>query len=391
MDERAAQVSHALGLDLGGLVLDGRYQIGRRLGAGGMAAVYEGRRVGLERRVAIKILRPELAENESNVRRFLREAKAASAISHPNVVSIEDVGGASRPVYFVMEFLDGVDLRQELRRLGRFDWPRTHDLAQQVVSALSAAHAVGIVHRDVKPANCFLVRETDGSERIKVLDFGIAKVLEESQEYTANVTATHGIVGTVAYMAPEQARSGTVDARTDVYALGTMLYEMLAGTVPFPDKNPFVVIGRLLGEAPVPLRMHRPDLSPELDAVVMTCLEKDPDARFQSMDALGAALGGCDREDAVVGTAKVRLPSGLVKQATVRPGVTAPPSVIVATTPLGSGATPTHATGPHATSLPGMPGAPALAPVRPPPSGQTAPQQPALPAAAAPMPAAGVP
>ncbi len=319
MDERAAHVSHALGLDLDGLVLDGRYQIGQRVGAGGMAAVYEGRRLGLERRVAIKILRPELAENESNVRRFLREAKAASSIQHPNIVSIEDVGGQSRPVYFVMEYLDGVDLRHELRRVGRFDWPRTHDLAQQVISALSAAHQMGIVHRDVKPANCFLVRDPDGYERIKVLDFGIAKVLEESQEFTANVTATHGIVGTVAYMAPEQARSGTVDARTDVYALGTMLYEMLAGCVPFPDKNPFVVIGRLLGETPVPLRMHRPDLSTELEAIVMTCLEKDPNARFQSMDALGAALASCDRDDVVVGTAKVRLPSGLLRSATMKP------------------------------------------------------------------------
>lgn len=140
-------------------------------------------------------------------------------------------------------------------------------------------------------------------------------MLEESQEFTQNVTATHGIVGTVAYMAPEQARSGTVDARTDVYALGTMLYEMLTGTVPFPDKNPFVVIGRLLGENPVPLRMHRPDLPAELDAVVMTCLEKDPAARFQSMEALGNAISVCQAEGSVVSTAKVRLPSGLLRAA----------------------------------------------------------------------------
>ncbi len=331
MDERAAQggpagvhVSHALGLDLCGLVLDDRYEIIRRIGSGGMAAVYEGRRRGLQRRVAVKILRPELAENESNVRRFLREARSAASVEHPNVVSIEDVGGNSRPVYFVMEYLEGVDLRMALRSHGRFDWPRTRELALQIVGALGAAHATGIVHRDVKPANCFIVREPGKPEHVKVLDFGIAKVLEESQDYT-HVTATHGIVGTVAYMAPEQAKSGTVDPRTDVYALGTMLYEMLAGTVPFPDKNPFVVIGRLLGESPLPLRMHRPDLSTEIEALVMTCLEKDPDARFQSMDALRGALLSCDRNDAVLGTAKVEVPTGPSGSIVVSRFVTQPP------------------------------------------------------------------
>jgi serine/threonine-protein kinase len=338
MEPGAAHVSHALGLDLCGVVLDGRYQVVRRIGAGGMAAVYEARRVGLERRFAVKILRPELAESESNVKRFLREARAAASVQHPNIVSIEDVGSATVPVYFVMEYLEGVDLRQELKRVGRFEWGRTQDLTLQIVDALAAAHNIGIIHRDVKPANCFLIRDQAGAERIKVLDFGIAKVLEESQEFTQNVTATHGIVGTVAYMAPEQARSGTVDARTDVYALGTMLYEMLTGTVPFPDKNPFVVIGRLLGENPVPLRMHRPDLPAELDAVVMTCLEKDPAARFQSMEALGNAISVCQAEGSVVSTAKVRLPSGLVRAAkpVVQTAVRVP-AIDAASTPAPAG------------------------------------------------------
>ncbi|HET6582535.1 MAG TPA: protein kinase, partial [Nannocystaceae bacterium] len=289
MDERPIQVSHALGYDLSGHSLDGRYQITRKIGTGGMAVVYEARRIGLDRRFAIKILRPELAEQESNVKRFLREARSAAAIEHINIVSIVDVGESSRPVYFVMEYLDGVDLRHIIRTQGRQQWPRTRERGLQIVGALAAAHARGIVHRDVKPANCFLVRDDAGRERVKVLDFGIAKVLEESQDYT-NVTATHGIVGTVAYMAPEQARSGTVDKRTDVYALGTMLYEMLAGTVPFPDKNPFVALSRQLAEPPRPLREHRPDLSPEVEAIVMTCLAKDPNERFQSMEALGGAL-----------------------------------------------------------------------------------------------------
>jgi len=363
----SAHISHALGLDLCGLVLDGRYQVIRRIGAGGMASVYEARRVGLERRFAVKILRPELAENESNIKRFLREARAAASVQHANIVSIEDVGGATVPVYFVMEYLEGVDLRQELKRIGRFDWLRTQDLALQIVDALAAAHQIGIVHRDVKPANCFLTRDPTGAERMKVLDFGIAKVLEESQEFTQNVTATHGIVGTVAYMAPEQARSGTVDARTDVYAMGTMLYEMLAGTVPFADKNPFVVIGRLLGEMPVPLRMHRPDLPSELDALVMTCLEKDPDARFQSMEALGNAIASCHPDGAVVGTAKVRLPSGLLRAAktppaAARPAATAPitpaPATTAADEPSPAGPTallPDRSTGRARGSIPQLP------------------------------------
>ena len=334
MEPGAAHVSHALGLDLCGVVLDGRYQIIRRIGAGGMASVYEARRVGLERRFAVKILRPELAENESNVRRFLREARSAASIQHNNIVSIEDVGGTTLPVYFVMEYLEGVDLRQELKGVGRFEWSRAQDLTLQIVDALAAAHQTGIIHRDVKPANCFLIRDPSGRERIKVLDFGIAKVLEESQEFTQNVTATHGIVGTVAYMAPEQARSSTVDARTDIYSLGTMLYEMLAGTVPFPDKNPFVVIGRLLGEAPVPLRMHRPDLPADLEGLVMTCLEKNPDARFQSMEAVGNAISSCHVDGGVVGTARVRMPSGL-RVAGASVGATQTPRVTV---PLSSSA-----------------------------------------------------
>ncbi len=298
MEERPIQVSHALGFDLSGHVLDGRYQITRKIGTGGMAAVYEARRIGLDRRFAIKIMRPELAEQESNVKRFLREARSAAAIEHRNIVSIVDVGESSRPVYFVMEYLDGVDLRHVLRTTGRQEWPRTRARALEIVGALAAAHERGIVHRDVKPANCFLVRDEDGRERVKVLDFGIAKVLEESQDYT-NVTATHGIVGTVAYMAPEQAKSGTVDKRTDVYALGTMIYEMLAGSVPFPDKNPFVALSRQLADAPTPLREHRPDLSVEIESIVMTCLAKDPDERFQSMEALGGALEAVGAEPVV--------------------------------------------------------------------------------------------
>ncbi len=308
-DPAPVHVSHALGLDLCGHVLDGRYQITTKIGTGGMAIVYEGRRVGLDRPVAVKILRPELAQNEHNVRRFLREARAAAAIVHPNIVTIVDVGESSRPVYFVMERLYGTDLRALLRREPRLPWPRARDLVLQICAALSAAHARGIVHRDVKPANCMIVVGEDGREQVKVLDFGIAKVLEDAQDLTANVTATHGIVGTVAYMAPEQARGGAIDARTDVYAVGTLIYEMLTGQVPFPDRNPFVAIGRQLTETPAPLRSHRPDVASDVESVVMTCLEKDPDARFQGMDALGGALLACESDNTFEVLARVHAPS----------------------------------------------------------------------------------
>lgn len=278
--------------ELTGNVLGGRYEVLGKLGVGGMASVYEGRRVGLHNRVAIKVLRADLCEDPSNVKRFLREARASSVIEHENIVDIIDFGPTETlPVYFVMEFLEGKDLRQELKAIGRMGWSRARRILLQVVGALGAAHDKAIVHRDVKPANIFLIRRQNGEEVAKVLDFGIAKVIEEKLGgLTQANTMTNGLLGTVSYMAPEQARGGTIDARTDVYAAGVVAYKMLTGQAPFKGNNPYVVLEQHVSEAPRPPRELVPDIPPEAEAIVLRCLEKSPDRRFQSMYELAEAL-----------------------------------------------------------------------------------------------------
>lgn len=278
--------------ELTGNVLGGRYEVLGKLGVGGMASVYEGRRVGLHNRVAIKVLRADLCEDPSNVKRFLREARASSVIEHENIVDIIDFGPTETlPVYFVMEFLEGRDLRQELKSVGRMGWSRARRILLQVVGALGAAHDKAIVHRDVKPANIFLIRRQNGEEVAKVLDFGIAKVIEEKLGgLTQANTMTNGLLGTVSYMAPEQARGGTIDARTDVYAAGVVAYKMLTGQAPFKGNNPYVVLEQHVSEAPRPPRELVPEIPPEAEAIVLRCLEKSPDRRFQSMYELAEAL-----------------------------------------------------------------------------------------------------
>lgn len=278
--------------ELTGNVLGGRYEVLGKLGVGGMASVYEGRRVGLLNRVAIKVLRADLCEDPSNVKRFLREARASSVIEHENIVDIIDFGPTETlPVYFVMEFLEGLDLRQELKAIGRMGWSRSRRILLQVVGALGAAHDKAIVHRDVKPANIFLIRRGNGEEVAKVLDFGIAKVIEEQMGgLTQANTMTNGLLGTVSYMAPEQARGGTIDARTDVYAAGVVAYKMLTGEVPFKGNNPYVVLEQHVSEPARPPRELVPDIPPEAEAIVLRCLEKAPEKRFQSMYELAEAL-----------------------------------------------------------------------------------------------------
>ena len=285
--------------DLTGQVLGGRYEVLGKLGEGGMASVYEGRRVGLRNRVAIKVLKFDLSEDEGNVRRFLREARAASVIEHENIVDILDFGEVDAlPVFYVMEFLDGEDLRALLKRMGPLSWEQAKPILLQVAAALEAAHLKGIIHRDVKPANIFLLPDPSGQPRVKMLDFGIAKVIEEVRGMTGGMTMTNGILGTVAYMAPEQARSQKLDARTDVYQLGVVAYQMLTGSVPFQGRNPFMVLGQHVNDAPRPPREVRAGIPEEAEAIVLTCLAKDPDHRFQSMTALRGALMAAEQASA---------------------------------------------------------------------------------------------
>lgn len=270
-----------------GQVLGGRYEVIRAIGHGGMGEVYEGMHRLLQKRVAIKVLTARLAADDSQRRRFLREARAANKIEHENVVSILDFGDED-PTFFVMEFLDGDDLHTLVTREGGLRWTRAKGIILQLAGALGAAHARGIIHRDVKPSNCFVLRRFGKVDFVKVLDFGIAKVAEAAPGVPP-LTSPRDVMGTAAYMAPEQARGEDVDARTDVYGLGVVLYEMLTGAVPFAGTN-YQILDQHVHKPPPPPQFVDATISPDVAPLILKALEKDPAKRFQSMDELADAV-----------------------------------------------------------------------------------------------------
>ncbi len=277
--------------DLRGSILEERYELGSILGAGGMGAVFEATHLRLDRKVAIKVLRPVFAGHDQYIRRFLREAKAASKIRHRNVVEILDYGEASGGlVYSVMEFLVGRDLEQLLRTSPeyRLPWPQACPLLVQIASGLKAAHGSGVIHRDIKPANCFLTEE-DGDPLIKLVDFGIAKV--DDSEQTHQLTGTAQLLGTPSYIAPELVRTKeAATAQSDMYSLGVVAYRLLTGAVPFSGDTTFEVLRQACFE-PVPsMRERVPQLPPEVEAFVGTLLAKDPNDRPHDMLAVRDGL-----------------------------------------------------------------------------------------------------
>ncbi|MCX4241759.1 serine/threonine-protein kinase [Paraliomyxa miuraensis] len=284
--------------DLSGQVLD-RYRLIRLLGVGGMGAVYEAEHTALEKRVAVKLLRQQFTMQQIARKRFLREAKAATRVKHPNVVDISDFGETVEGrVYFVMELLTGRDLREVLEAEPQLSWPRVQHILVQTTSALEAAHSTGIVHRDMKPSNCFLV-EAPGLEDqdfIKVLDFGIAKFAGNVGEETQGLTSTDEIFGTVGYMAPEMAIGTTNDPRSDVYAIGVMMYRMLVGELPFAGNTAFQILAKHVNESPPRPRDKVPSLPEGVEAIILKALAKKADDRFASMKDFRDALrdGGLD-------------------------------------------------------------------------------------------------
>jgi serine/threonine-protein kinase len=265
-------------------MLGDRYEIGDVIGRGGMAEVHEGRDLRLGRRVAVKILRPDLAKDPTFQARFRREAQSAAALNHPNIVAVYDTGedvltspDGQRTVvpYIVMEFVDGMTLRQLLSSGRRLLPERALEISAGVLAALDYAHRHGIVHRDIKPANVMLTRTGD----VKVMDFGIARAMNDTGN---TMTATSAVMGTAQYLSPEQARGEVVDARSDLYSAGVLLYELLTGRPPFTGDSPVSVAYQHVSEMPVPPSQVDPGVSPEIDSVVLQALAKRREDRYQT-------------------------------------------------------------------------------------------------------------
>ncbi|MEP6692350.1 MAG: serine/threonine-protein kinase [Gemmatimonadaceae bacterium] len=271
-----------------GRALAGGYDLDSELGRGGMGIVYRARDKRLKRTVAIKLLPPELAFRGEIKSRFLREAETAAQLSHPNIVPIYSVDERDGLVYFVMACVEGPTLARRLHDQGRIGIDETRRIVREVAEALAYANARGVVHRDIKPDNILLDADTG---RAMVTDFGIARAVQDSGD--SRLTATGVAIGTPAYMSPEQAAGDReIDGRSDLYALGIVAYQMLTGELPFKASSTPTMLMKHLTERPMPVIHHRPDVPPDLDAVIMTLLEKEPERRFANASALVAALQG---------------------------------------------------------------------------------------------------
>lgn len=268
-----------------GRLLDGKYRLGRLLGEGGMGAVYEAEHTGLGTKVALKLLNESFASDPRAISRFRREARAAAAIHHDNIVSVYDTGTAEEGIPFlVMELLEGESLSSFLRREHIVPPTLAATITAQMLSGLSAAHARGVIHRDLKPGNVLLARTAAGTRVVKILDFGISKF--HSEGLTAELTATGAVVGTPRFMSPEQARGqGDIDARADLYAAGVLLYRMLTGKLPFTGSNHQEIIAAILAGNPTPPRDINPIISAELNRIVVKALTTNRDQRYQTADA----------------------------------------------------------------------------------------------------------
>ena len=262
--------------------LDGRYSIESLVGVGGMANVYRGTDLKTGNQIAVKVLKDEFLDNEELVRRFKNESKAISILSHPNIVKVYDVSVTDKLQYIVMEYVDGITLKEYLKqRGGALTWKETVHFATQVLSALQHAHSKGIIHRDVKPQNIMLL--ADGS--IKMMDFGIAR-FSRAQSQTVSDKA----IGSVHYISPEQAKGERTDARTDIYSVGVMLYEMLSGRLPFDGDGAVSIAIMQISEKPKPLAEIAPKTPAGLRQITEKAMEKDPDKRYQSAQEMLAAI-----------------------------------------------------------------------------------------------------
>ncbi len=272
-----------------GITIDNKYQIVSKLGSGGMGTVYQARRTTIGDTVAVKVLRSDMVADPLAVERFRREAQAAARLKHPNVVAIYDFGVSNQGLlYLVMEMVEGQSLRNLIRQYGSFTASAAFEIINQVCTALGAAHSQGIIHRDLKPDN-IIVSETASGWHVKVVDFGIAKLRDQSST-TSSLTQTGMIMGTPRYMSPEQCMGEEIDARSDIYSLGIILYEMLCGVVPFNSPTTSAVIIQQVTQPPPPLRAINAMISPAVEFVVYHALEKRREARPQTAMAFAQEL-----------------------------------------------------------------------------------------------------
>ncbi|HSO31319.1 MAG TPA: serine/threonine-protein kinase [Labilithrix sp.] len=275
-----------------GDIVAGKYRVERVLGSGGMGVVVAATHLELDQLVALKFILPQALSGQGNVERFMREARAAVRLKSEHVARVYDVGrdGEDRP-FMVLELLEGMDLAKLSKQKGSLPVADAVEYLLQACEALVEAHAAGIVHRDLKPQNLFVTRRLNGTPLVKVLDFGIAKAIGPLAAGQMSLTDSAAIIGSPLYMAPEQMRSArTAEVRSDIWALGVILFELLGGQLPFDGETVTEVCIRVVNERPADLLTLRPALDPELVAIVMRCLAKDPEQRFHNVSALASAL-----------------------------------------------------------------------------------------------------
>jgi eukaryotic-like serine/threonine-protein kinase len=305
-------------------VLGGHYDIGELLGRGGMAEVHIGHDTRLGRTVAVKMLRPDLARDPTFQVRFRREAHSAASLNHPAVVAVYDTGEdqfAGNPVpYIVMEYVEGSTLRDLLASGSKLVPERALEIVDGVLAALAYSHQQGIVHRDIKPANVMLTKAGE----VKVMDFGIARAMDDMG---ATMTQTSAVIGTAQYLSPEQARGQQVDARSDLYSTGCLLYELLTGRPPFVGDSPVSVAYQHVREEPVPPSQLDPDLSPAVDAVVLRALTKDRERRYQSADDMRRDVAAARAGRPVAPVPTPAAPTQAISRTDVLPGTATFPAV----------------------------------------------------------------